>query len=59
MNAPTLAEQIDAVGWVLDHVNAMGEAAHKLASEINDMRRRLEAAHETLKTLEFARATLK
>ena len=56
---PTLAEQLEAIRWVLDHVNAMGEAACKLTSEIKEMRRCLEAAHETLQALEFGRMVLK
>ena len=57
--SPTLAEQIEAVVWALAHVTAMGESAQKLAEEIEDMRRGLEAAGETLKTWEFAQDTLR
>ena len=57
--APTLAEQVEAVTWALGHVTAMGEAAQKLAEEIEDMRRGLEAAVETLRTWEFAQDTLR
>ena len=57
--SPTLAEQVEAVAWALTHVTAMGESAQKLAEEIEDMRRGLEAAVETLRTWEFAQETLR
>lgn len=55
---PSLSQQIEAVDWAKSHVDAMGKAAHMRASEIAEMRRRLDAAAETLKHLDFMRETL-
>ena len=57
--APTLAEQIDAIQWAQILLDAMSSAHLELGDEIDDALRGLKAAAETLKTLEFGRATLK
>jgi hypothetical protein len=51
--APSLTEQIDAVEWAEAHALAMGKRAHLRPGEIDELRRRLEAAAETLRTLEY------
>ena len=56
---PSLAEQIMAVEWAENHLDAMGKAAHMRASEIETFEKALRAALETLRTLEFARGTLR
>lgn len=50
---PSLAQQIDAVQWAEAHALDMGKRAHLRMSEIDELTRRLEAAVETLRTLEF------
>lgn len=57
--SPSLSQQIEAVAWAENHVAAMGKAAHLRESEIEEMRRRLDAAVETLRTWEFAQGTLR
>jgi hypothetical protein len=49
---PTLAQQIEAVEWAARHLDGAWP------QKIEDVRRCLEEAAETLKTMEFARATL-
>jgi hypothetical protein len=56
---PSLSQQIEAVAWAKNHVAETGKAAHLRAGEVEEMGRRLDAAAETLRTLEFARATLR
>jgi hypothetical protein len=57
---PTLSEQIDAVEWATQQARDLGRRRTKLnQNQIYSLVRRLEAAVETLMTLEFARATLK
>jgi hypothetical protein len=54
---PTLAEQIDAVQWAEARVEGMLPAANMGSKErLELLRRRLEAAVETLRTLEFGSA---
>jgi hypothetical protein len=55
---PSLSQQIEAVAWAKTHVDATGKAAHMRAGEIEEMRRRLDAAAETLRHLDFMRETL-
>ena len=50
---PTLAQQIDAVQWAWAHMNETAKRAHMRQGEIDEMRRRIEAAIETLRTLEY------
>jgi hypothetical protein len=57
---PTLTEQIDAVEWATQQARDLGRRRTKLKpNEIYSLVCRLEAAVETLMTLEFGRATLK
>jgi hypothetical protein len=53
--APTLAEQIDAVEWAENKARGMNTSRrHGLSQDrVKDLIRRLEAAAETLRTLEF------
>jgi hypothetical protein len=53
---PTLAEQIDAVQWAEARIEAILPAGDLSAKKLQDLRRRLEAAVETLRTLEFGSA---
>jgi hypothetical protein len=54
--APTLAEQIDAVEWAELWLSRAVSRRNGLSHEqIRQFRRRLEAAVETLRTLEFTR----
>jgi hypothetical protein len=56
---PTLAEQIDAVEWAENKaraMNTMGKRGGLSADRIKDLTRRLEAAAETLRTLDFGSA---
>jgi hypothetical protein len=53
---PTLAEQIDAVQWAEARIEAILPGAGLGAKQLQDLRRRLEAAVETLRTLEFGSA---
>ena len=55
---PSLAAQIDAVQWAELHAQEMGKRAHLSQAEIDEIRRRLQAAIETLKMLEFGREAL-
>jgi hypothetical protein len=55
---PSIAEQIQAVEWARHHAPEMGLRAHMRDGEILEMYRRLQAAIETLKTLEIGRETL-
>jgi hypothetical protein len=56
---PTLTQQIWAVKWAKEHALEMGTRAKERESVIEMLLRALEAAEETLGTLEFGRATLK
>lgn len=53
---PTLAHEIEAVAWAASHVEAMAKAARMRTGEVEEMRRRLEAALERLRTWEFGSA---
>jgi phosphoribulokinase len=53
--APPLSQQIVAVAWAAQHARDMGKRAHMREAEIDELMRRLEAAKETLETLEFTR----
>ena len=55
MTSPSLAQQIAAVQWAVHRVWEAGKRVKMREAEINEMHRRLEAALETLKTLEFTR----
>jgi hypothetical protein len=59
--APNLAQQLEAVQWCCLHLDRKRKLDARIlrASEIDDLRRKLEAAAETLCMLEFGRATLK
>jgi hypothetical protein len=51
---PTILEQIDAVEWAEARIEAILPGAERLcARKLQDLRHRLEAAAETLRTLEF------
>jgi hypothetical protein len=52
---PLIGQQIEAVEWARRHTPEMGRRAHIRDGEIIELLRRLEAALETLKTLEFGR----
>jgi hypothetical protein len=59
---PTLAEQIDAVEWATLQAVDLAHGRRRTLlkpNQIHALVRRLEAAAETLRTQEFARATLK
>jgi hypothetical protein len=56
---PTLTQQIEAVAWAQSHAQDIGKRAHMRQAEIDEMRRWLDAAIETLRTQEFAREVLK
>jgi hypothetical protein len=53
---PPLAEQIDAVQWAETQARKMGKRARLNQSQIKRLQRRLEAAAETLRTLEYGSA---
>jgi hypothetical protein len=55
---PTLTQQIDAAVWAASHAEETGRRARMRPGEIDEMRRRLYAAIETLKHLDFMRETL-
>ena len=58
---PTIEQQIEAVEWAELYAGNIARAAAKRGDENAipiEFRRRLEAAAETLRTLEFARETL-
>jgi hypothetical protein len=57
--ATTLTQQIWAVKWAKEHALEMGRRAKERESVIALILRSLEAAEETLGTLEFARETLR
>lgn len=50
---PPLNQQIEAVEWARRHTPEMGRRAHLRDGETIELLRRLQAALETLKTLEF------
>jgi hypothetical protein len=50
---PTIAEQIDAVQWAETQARLFGKRTRLRRSKIETLLRRLEAAAETLRTLEF------
>ena len=56
---PTISQQAEAVEWAKHHTPEMGKRAHLRDGEIIELFRRLEAAAETLRTLEFGRETLR
>ena len=56
---PTLAQQTDAVEAAARHYLAMAEKSVDRGDELEAVSTALEAAAETLKTLDFARETLK
>lgn len=56
---PSLKQQIEAVAWALSHIWQTGRAARMREGEIEEMRRRLSAAEEQLKTWQFAQETLR
>jgi hypothetical protein len=53
-----VSQQIEAVVWARDHAQDIGKRARMRQAEIDEMLQRLEAAIETLETLEFAREAL-
>jgi len=55
---PSLAEQIEAVQWALRHALETGRRSHERDAVTEHLSRSLDAAVETLKSLEFARETL-
>jgi hypothetical protein len=55
----TLPQQIWAVKWAREHAVEMGRRAKERESVIELILRSLEAAEETLGTLDFGRATLR
>jgi len=50
---PTILEQIDAVEWAEARIEAILPGAELGARKLKDLRHRLEAAAETLRTLQF------
>jgi hypothetical protein len=50
---PPIAQQVEAVEWARRHAPDMARRARLRDGEILELLRRLEAAVETLKTLEF------
>jgi len=54
-----VAQQIEAVVWAKNHIEDAGRRARLRPPEIDELRRRLEAAVETLETIDFMRETLK
>ena len=58
-DAPSLTQQIWAVKWAKEHALEMGRRAKERESVIEMLLRSLEAAEETLGTLDFARETLR
>jgi hypothetical protein len=56
---PTLAQQIEAVETAARRYLAMAEQSTERGDELEAVSAALEAAAETLRTLDFARATLK
>jgi hypothetical protein len=58
---PSLAQQIEAVQWAALHLDRKQKLDQRTlrTGEADEIRRRLEAAAETLNTMEFARETLK
>jgi hypothetical protein len=61
MTTPTLAQQIEAVQWAAVHLDRKQKLDQRRmrTGEVDEIRRRLEAAAETLNTMEFARETLR
>ena len=59
VNHPSIAAQIEAVDLAVLKVLAIGRDSRMRESEIDLLRRRLQAAAETLRTLEFGREVLK
>ena len=55
-NRPTLNQQIEAVQWAWAHAQNTGKRAQMRQAEIDEMIRWLEAAIDTLRTLEFGSA---
>ena len=53
----TLLQQVWAVKWAKEHAVEMGRRSHERESVIELILRSLEAAEETLGTLEFIRET--
>ena len=58
-NPPTLAQQIAAVELAARKYLAMAEHSVEKGDELEAVSTALDAAAETLKTLDFARETLK
>jgi hypothetical protein len=54
-----LADQINAIEWAETLLGALCDAHLELGDDIDDTRRGLKAAAETLRKLEFGRAVLK
>jgi hypothetical protein len=52
---PNLTNQIEAVAWARRYAPETGKRTHMRDGEVLELMRRLEAALETLKTLEFGR----
>jgi hypothetical protein len=59
MTGPSLAEQIEAVETAARRYLAMAEQSIERGDELEAVSAALEAAAETLRTLDFARETLK
>jgi hypothetical protein len=56
---PTIGQQAEAVEWAKHHAPEMAKRAKVRDGETIELYRRLEAAAETLRTLEFGREALK
>jgi len=54
-----LSAQIEAVSWAWAHAREMGRRLRLRDSEVEEILRRLDAALETLRTLQFGRETLR
>ena len=58
LEPPTLARQIEAVETAAQHYLAMAEKSVERGDELEAVSAALDAAAETLKTLDFAREAL-
>ena len=56
---PSLTAQIEAVQWAETHARYLARQTHMRESEADELERRLAAAAETLRTLEFGQEVLK
>jgi hypothetical protein len=53
---PSLPQQIECLQWLELHLQEMGKRARLRQSEIDEFRRRLERAIETLQDMEYGSA---